>query len=168
MNGPQFNIFNKLKKMNMGEVALGEDGLPIDNNVESFYSNPEYPAHISGLDTNAFYKCNGKRMYFGSGTQSEYEEFLVHLSKISGYNSPEELNEIETPAYFLELIKFSRTEGTIGPVIANKLYKDFRDNFNIAGTYFESIEGGKKYWVHYQNWCAGLYIARESGAIMIV
>lgn len=168
MNGPQFNIFNKLKKMKMEDVALNEDGTPTDSSVESFYSHPEFPAHIAGIDTNSFYKCNGKRMYFGSGTLEEYEEFLNHLVKISGFESLEDIYSLSSTCYFKELIMFSKTEGTIGPFIAKKLYHDFRDNFNIAGTYFEKISDGKKYWMHYQNWCAALYIARDSGAIMVV
>lgn len=167
MIGPMFNIFNNLEKMNMEDVALNEDGNPIDSSVKSFYSNPNYPMHISGLDTNSFYKCYGKKMYFGSGNKVEYEDFLNHLVRISGFNNIEEIINFREPAYFKELINFSKEEGTIGPIISNKLYNDFKDNFNIASCYFEHCVDGHKFWIHYQNWCAGLFIARQNGAILV-
>lgn len=164
---PNFNIYNKLSKMRMEDVALNEDGTPVDLNVETFYSNPEHPAHISGLDTNYYYKCNGKRMMFGCTSLAEYGVFLKHLSIISGFKSTDELNKCSSPAYFKELTNFSMEEGVIGPIIANKLFNDFKDNYNIASCYFEYCPEGDKLWIHYQNWCAGLYIAKEHGAIMI-
>ena len=166
--GPQFSIYNKLKKMDMLEVALSDDGYPIEENVATFYSNPNYPIHISGLDTNSFYKCIGKKMCFTAGDYEEYEEFLMYLSYISGFKTAEDLINFNDPAYFKELVNFSRQEGTIGPIVAKKLFHDFRDNFNIAACYFEHCPNGYKHWIHYQNWCAGLYIAQDDGAIMII
>lgn len=168
MAGPQFNIFNKLKKVNMEEIIFDEDGIPLDKNIEIFRSNDLKPAHISGIEELTYYRCNGKRMYFGSGTDSEYAEFLEHLAKIAGFNSVSELISNNNICFFRELINFNMERGTIGPIISKKLYHDFRDNFNNANQYFNTFDSGRKFWVHYQNWCAGLYVAKEDGAIMVV
>lgn len=165
--GPQFNVFSKLSKMKMEEVRLYEDGTPEEDRVTSFYSNPQFPAHISGLDSNIFYRCNGKKLLFGADTYEEYNEFKNHLAKIVGFNSPEELWKSGNPIFFVELIYFSNCEGTIGPIVCKKLYNDFRDNFSRAEEYFSKIENSKKFWVHYQNWCKALLAASNNGAILI-
>lgn len=166
--GPQFNVFSKLTKMKMSEVRLYEDGTPEESNVTSFYSNPAYPAHIAGLDTTQFYRWGGKKMKFGTSTYEEYFEFKNHLAQIAGFENLEELWGCGQPAFFIELINFSNTEGTIGPIICRKLYNDFKDNYDIAGQYFLRLEDGKKFWVHYQNWCRSLSVARQNGAILII
>lgn len=165
--GPQFNVYSKLAKMRMEEVRLYEDGTPEETRVTSFYSNPEFPAHISGLDSTIFYRCNGKKMKFGAATYDEYCEFKNHLAKITGFASAEELWKTSGPIFFMELINFSNCEGTIGPIISRKLYHDFKDNYDRAEEYFVKLEDGKKFWIHYQNWCKALSVARNNGAILI-
>lgn len=168
--GPQFNVFSKLKKLEMSEVKLFDDGTPEENNVASFYSNPEFPAHITGLDSNLFYRCTGKKMKFGAANYKEYAEFKNHLAIMTGYQSSEEIFKKTGPAFFSELINFSDSEGTIGPIICKKLYNDFKDNYDVADMYFKTIENkedNRKFWIHYQNWCKALFVARHNGAILI-
>ena len=165
--GPQFNVFGKLKKLELSEIKLYEGDKPLEKNVASFYSNPEFPAHISGLDSELFYKCNGKRMLFGAATYIEYGEFKNHLAKIAGFETAEKLWTSGVPTFFLELINFSNSVGTIGPVICQKLYSDSKDNYEIAEKYFINLDNGEKFWMHYQNWCKALHVAKQNGAILI-
>ncbi len=165
--GPQFNVFSKLRKMEMSELSLCEDGTPEEESVTSFFSNPQFPAHISGLDSTIFYRCNGKRMRFGAATYQEYQQFKHHLSRIAGFQNELELIFKGGPIYFVELLNFSDSEGTIGPMICKKLYNDFKDNYDIAEEYFTNLEDGRKFWIHYQNWCKALSVARQNGAILI-
>jgi hypothetical protein len=167
MMGPQFNVYSKLTKMKMEEVRLYPDGTPEEERVTSFYSNPEFPAHISGLDTHAFYRCTGKKTRFGAANYEEYCEFKNHLAKIVGFNNAEDLWLAGGPIFFIELIHFSNYEGTIGPIVCRKLYNDFKDNYDRAEEYFIKLEEGKKFWIHYQNWCKALGMARNNGAILI-
>lgn len=165
--GPQFNVFSKLSKMEMSEVKLFEDGTPEEERIATFFSNPLFPAHISGLDSNMFYRCNGKKMRFGAATYEEYQKFRVHLARVAGFTNELELILKGGPLYFIELLNFSDSEGTIGPMVCKKLYNDFRDNYDIAEEYFKGVEEGGKYWMHYQNWCKALSVARQNGAILI-
>ena len=165
--GPQFNVYSKLAEMKMEEVKLYEDGTPEEERITSFYSNPEYPVHISGLDSTVFYRCNGKKTKFGASNYEEYFEFKDHLAKIVGFNNAEALWKTGGPIFFIELINFSSYEGTIGPIICRKLYNDFRENYDRAEQYFMNLQESTKFWIHYQNWCKALSIARNNGAILI-
>ncbi len=165
--GPRFNVFSKLIKMELSKVNLCEDGTPEENRVSSFLSNPKFPAHMSGLSSDLFYKCSGKKMRFGAGTYEEYSQFKKHLSMVAGFEKIEDLLKSGGPVYFIELINFSNEEGTIGPIICKKLHNDFMDNYNVAEKYFSNLDDHEKFWTHYKNWCKALFVASHNGAIMI-
>lgn len=163
--GLQVIIYSHLEKMELSEVCLCEDGSPSDEKVTSFFSNPLFPNHIGGLDSQEFYKCNGKMLSFNSGSQEEYLDFKSHLAIIAGYKSLEEALKNKT-GFFLELLKFSETEGTIGPIISHKLYLDFCDCEKKAKNYFLTKMNGKQLWDLYLMWHKGLTYAKENGAIL--
>jgi hypothetical protein len=164
--GLQIVVYSKLEKMELEEVCLCEDGSPEDITVTSFFSNPLYPSHIGGLESQDFYKCKGKMLTFNAGEANEYLEFKNHLAIIAGYKSLEHALNTKNPGYFLELLRFSNEEGTIGPIISNKLFLDFNDCLPIARKHLLTKIDGRSYWNLYNNWLAGLTCAKEDGAIL--
>lgn len=144
---------------------MGEDKK--DNLV--FPLNPKFPIYSVGLLPDNQYQCTGKKMKFGTGSQEEFLEFKRHLSYMTGFKNESELIEHTGPVFFQELIKYDAQEGVLGPIICRKLYNDFKDNYDVAKAYFERLDSRyeKKYWVHYQNWCKALFVAKQNGAILI-
>lgn len=154
--------------MDLSDVALCEDGSPVDIQVTSFFSNPLYPAHIVGLDSHGFYKCTGKMLSFAAGTEDEHLEFKKHLAIIAGYdNLDHALASSHNPGFFLEFLNFSNTEGTIGPIVSHKIYMDFCDCELIARKYFLNKMNGKFFWDLYSAWHKGFTYAKENGAILL-
>ena len=164
--GPQFNVFSKLKKINIDAIQAMEE--ESKDNLAIFTPNPKFPIYSSGLLANNYYKCLGKRMKFGTGSYKEYTEFKKHLVYMTGFKNEEEVVAHGGPVFFQELIKYDDKEGVLGPIICRKLYNDFKDNYDVAKVYFERLENTeKKYLVHYQNWCKALFVAKQNGAILI-
>lgn len=166
--GPQIIVYNKLKRLQDSEVALCEDGSPEESNVATFFSNPDFPAHITGLDSTIYYKCTGKMLSFSGGTYEEYGAFKDHLAQIAGFKNAKDVWHKNTMGYFVELINFSDYEGTIGPILCSKLYKDFKDMYQRAEHYFAQIPNSNKFWNCYKNWLKALKYAQQDGAILFI
>lgn len=166
--GLQIVVYSKLEKMELSEVCLCEDGSPKDDKVTSFLSHPLYPMHMSGLDSQEFYKCNGKMLSFSIGSIEEYVEFKRHLAILAGYKSLEAAINSSNLGFFIEMLRFSETEGTIGPIIAKKLYLDFSDCEKNAKKYFLTKINGTQFWLMYQLWHKSLTYAKENGAIILL
>lgn len=161
----QIIIYSQLEKVELSEVCLADDGQPNDEKITSFFSNPLFPNHIHGLNSQEFYKCNGKMLAFDAGSKEEYIEFKKHLAVISGFKNLDEALKSDV-GFFIELLKFSESEGTIGPAIANKLYLDFSDCEQVAKKYLLTKMNGKFYWDLYNRWHKGLTFAKDNGAVL--
>lgn len=133
----------------------------------SFKANPNFPAHLSGIDENKKYVCRGKIISFQSGNHELFLEFKNHLAKIAGFENYEQIWKLKPLGYFVEFIYFTDVQGSIGPIIGSKLYKDFFDNFQNAKKYFETVENGHTFFIFYSNWKKAFYFAKNHGAISI-
>lgn len=166
--GLQIVVYSNLEKMELSEVCLCEDGLPKDDKVTSFLSNPLFPTHMSGLDSQEFYKCKGQMLSFSIGSTQDYIEFKQHLAILAGYKSLDSAIKSKNPGFFIEMLRFSESEGTIGPIIAKKLYLDFSDCESKAKKYFLTKMNGGQFWSIYQLWHKSLTYAKDNGAIILL
>lgn len=133
----------------------------------TFEANPNFPAHLSGIEENKKYICKGGVISFQSGNHELFLEFKNHLSKIAGFDDYEHIWRLKPLGYFVEFIYFTDDKGSIGPIISSKLYKDFSDNFQQAKEYFDKIHNGNTFFALYQNWKKAFYFAKNHGAISI-
>lgn len=125
----------------------------------SLFDNTDFPGRMAGLDPNAIYEAKDS-VGFNAGSYSGYNIWRDQLAKIAGYPSASYVWKSKakyTP--FEELINFSDCEGTIGPIVAAKLAKDFADfdeTASLSGDYF---------YAKYKEWRNAFEMAADNGAV---
>lgn len=158
--GLDITAYGRLVKISEEEIEFGNYGLPINERIKSFFSNPEFPYHISGINPNDFYICKGEKFGFRAGSYAGFNEWKNQLAQLGGYLNRQDVWNRKKMGPFVELINFSDSDGTIGYMIASKLAKDFK-----------SYEGKAKenltpfFYANYQNWKKCCEIAAKGGAI---
>ena len=157
--GLNIKAYGRLKLIPYEEVEFGSYGLPSDDRVRSFFSNPDYPYHIEDIDPEAFYLCRDK-FEFRAGSYAGYNNFRNELAKLAGYDDSLDVWNNKYQGPFVELINFSDCAGTIGFKIASKLLHDFKDfeghaKLNVDPFFYES----------YRNWMRACEMASKAGAI---
>ena len=92
------------------------------------YKHPSFPKQFEGFEEGVY---EGETWGFRAGSYSGYNEFRQYLSLV-GMNAAPETVWGDTKKYlkkpFFEQVNFSDCEGSIGPVVARKLAKDYADN----------------------------------------
>lgn len=120
------------------------------------WSEEHFPGRAEGLDANAVYEYESVFM-FRAGSYSEYNEWRDKLEAFKGEEA------------FQELINFPDNEGVIGPVVAKKLYEDFKKYKCKAISYAnENLEEEDKSWFisKYQEWQIAFEYASANGAVL--
>lgn len=94
------------------------------------------------------------------------DKCVFSVGPCSLYNSwRRKLDSFKGNVAFQELINFSDCEGVIGSVIAEKLYNDFKNNYNEAIEYSKEISD---FWFmeKYDIFMKAFEIAKENGAVV--
>ena len=115
----------------------------------TFTDNPDFPGRSAGVDCAMAYEDEGEHFSFRAGSYSGYNFWRSWLAGLPGRG-----------AAFEELVWFSDCEGTIGPVVAAKLAKDFAAFDAVAKTNGDEYEYAK-----YQDWRAAFEMAADNGAV---
>lgn len=151
---------------------LDSDGRPENYNEEtSFYANPDFPGRMEGIEENTVYRYVDAHG-FRAGSYGGYNGWRNELAKLAGYpvGAYREFGRAyesyaagawkASEGPFYELINFSDCEGTIGPVVAAKLAKDF------AEFQAKADEHPEDYFRHkYNEWRKAFEMAADNGAV---
>jgi hypothetical protein len=121
------------------------------------YINPDFPGREEGVESGAVYEYEGS-WSFRAGSYSGHGQFRMSLCRMMGYGkflrfvrSPE--REVEGPKRpFEELINFSDCEGTLGPVVAARLAKDFADHEERAKEFAGGLHHDAYFLERYADW----------------
>lgn len=176
--GLDITAFRKVKKV---EVALDEDGHPIDEAV--------YDSHVmawvngrrgqnDGIEHKAFYSYE-EEFGFRAGSYSGYNEWRDALARFAGYEQTEYESRFRglvksyaaacwdglTQGPFAELIDFSDAEGVIGPVTSAKLAKDFAEREERARTFVAWPDDDGWFFSQYLKWKLAFEMASDGGMV---
>ena len=176
--GLYISAYRKLTKL---DVLFNEDGEPVDPTtrepVEDYYkvwANPDFPGRADGLEDRACYSYADAEHVF-SRSYGGYNRWRETLAKLAGY--PLDYREmygvreashaaaawngkVQAGSHFWELVNFADNEGTIGPVVAAKLLRDFAEFDERA----KAIEADR----FYEGYCdmrRGIELAADGGAL---
>lgn len=153
-------------------AALDEDGNPADyKNFVSIsdhmlaWTEKEWPGRTAGL-TPGVYSFAGS-FAFRAGSYSGYNDWrdqLAIMARGIGASRVWKLEGDRGP--FAELINFADNEGTIGPVVAAKLAKDFADFQGKAGVWLDA-RADMTAWFRqsYANWRKAFEMAADGGCV---
>jgi hypothetical protein len=160
--------------------ATGED-LGYDSYVR-FWDNKDFPGRIEGVDPDVVYSYS-QYFSFRAGSYGGYNVWRDALAELAGYPATEyetsykgrqkscaaacwdvEGGNLKGP--FSELINFSDAEGTIGPVVAAKLAKDFEVFLPIAQEKWEGNADFHHYYQRYLDWKHAFELAADNGAVV--
>jgi len=137
---------------------LDEDGELLNYDTEwkpgasMEWSEKYFPGRGEGIEPNKVYSWD---------VAYEFE-----AGSYSGYNWwREKLKEFAEGDQFKELIDFADNEGVIGFVVAEKLYKDFKENRNRAKEYSKTLDDGEYWFSKYLKWEEAFEKAKEHGAV---
>ncbi len=127
--------------------------------------NPNFPGRDVGL-IGEWFEYRGEaesRHSFRAGSYSGYNKWRDWLAKLAGYGHSAGA-WTATSGPFFELIDFSDSEGTIGPVVSAKLAKDFAewDERAKADARKEKFEW---FYVLYCDWRLAFEMAADGGAV---
>lgn len=135
--GLDITAYSGLKEVGPQTAEHRENGNP--DGTTTFWDNPDFPGRIDGVKEKTLYSYDEEEHVFGRsyGTYGAWREWLAQLSgyPLTEYEGPLGRPEKAHAAAcwhgatgpFSELINFADNEGTIGPVVAAKLAKDFAE-----------------------------------------
>ncbi len=176
--GLDISAYRKLSKR---EALFDADGEPVDAKTgEPFddyyrvYANPDFPGREQGLEHRAIYIYEEVEHVF-SRSYGGYNRWREELAQLAGYPLSERTmwgvreechaaslwNGDVTEGPFYELINFADNEGTIGPVVAAKLLRDFVEWDERA----RLLVGDPYFYEGYAEMRRGLEIAADGGAL---
>ena len=160
--GLQITAYSRLEKVRDEDVELGEYHQPIDKRIVTFFNNPDFPYHIADIVFGDFYITKGEQYSFRAGSYSGYSDWRNWLARVAGYQDANEVWSKKQLGAFVELINFSDCEGTIGPIIAAKLAKDFKEYEEKAKAIKDQLPFALE---RYYDWKKCCEIAAKKGAI---
>lgn len=146
--------YKKLKKIELNNISDEE----LENRFDLFHpggsmmgSEEYWPESGYPLEADAYYSFDDE-FSFRAGSYSYYNKWRDDLELFKG------------DCAFQELINFSDCEGVIGALVAEKLYYDFKDNYEEAVKYSENLSES---WLEkYKDWMHALEFAKDNGAIL--
>lgn len=174
--GLDITAYRKLTKI---DAVFDADGEPLDPNtrepIENYfkpYANPSFPGREEGLTDRAVYAYADAEHVFSRGYGS-YNRWREALAKLAGYPLTEYVGAFKqresahaaacwegATGPFSELINFADNEGTIGPVVAAKLARDFAEFDEHAQSVSEPY-----FYEGYGDMRRGLELAADGGAL---
>lgn len=129
-----------------GEPMPSDDGDPLVP-----YRNPDFPYQFEGLYERKYSAHDSFAFCAGSyGGYGEWRRRLASLVGIGDLDAWWSTNSGRGDP-FAELIMFSDCEGSIGPVVCEKLAKDF-ERFNVAAAQMDSDCHGSYFLQRYDDW----------------
>lgn len=147
---------------NVENPALDSDGYPVADNqwkaTSVDFTERNFPGRTAGIENGAVYEYKDS-FGFRAGSYGGYNEWRNDLAKLAGYGGADDCWNNHTSGPFYELINFYDNEGTIGPVIAAKLAKDFSEHHEMA-----AIVGGF-FFKSYCDWQKAFKMAADNGAV---
>jgi hypothetical protein len=133
-----------------------------DNQVW-LWSNPAFPGREEGAPT-GLYQFETHRKHFSIGYGS-YMHWRTSLASMVGYD-PKPYWDCKLPEDdskpFMKLIFFSDCEGTIGPVVAAQLAREFDEYAGKAETW---AGVGATFYTFYCNMREAMHMASDGGAV---
>jgi len=140
---------------------MDADGYPTDESVQRApFLNSAFPGREEGARELPF-KVLGSELDFRAGSYGGYNRWRAGLAEFANTFTEEELKRRAcSPNPFQELIQFSDCEGTIGPVVSEKLYRDFLAHEQAAKDLFDE-------WAFhsYRNWMEAFRLASNGGLV---
>lgn len=124
------------RQLRLVENPALEDGDPVDPNHWKPYINPGFPGRAEGIAEGAVYEFS-ECMGFSAGSYFTYSFWRNELARRAGYPADPAQRESHrhsggawqaSGGPFFELINFSDCEGTIGPIVAAKIARDFAEH----------------------------------------
>jgi len=176
--GLDITAYRKLTKL---DAVFDADGDPINPETREaldydlkVYANFDFPGREDGLEDRAVYSAEDS-MGFRAGSYGGYNAWREELAKLAGYpltdytiyGRTERRHDAGAWAAsagpFWELINFSDCEGIIGPVVSEKLAKDFAEFDERAKAHAAS----RNDWFYplYQTWRQAFDMAADGGAV---
>ena len=147
------------------------------------YIDSNFPRQGEGLPDSEVVQSHGEGHSFRAGSYSGYNEWRNDLALAAGYEGgAEEVwsrgdgGEYGIP--FEELINFPDNEGVIGPVVSEKLYKDFVDQeekivknidewyLKIHPTKAYNSDDFKWFMSKYNDWKEAFRLASDNGMVI--
>lgn len=107
------------------------------------------------------YSYQGSEFSFRAGSYGGYNEWRFDLACMMG-KTPEGIWADPLPGPFMELINFSDCDGTIGPAVSKKLYKDFKKYLERAR---HLKDDGGYFFSRYKHWMKAFKIASDAGCV---
>jgi len=142
------------------------DDYDYDTHVR-FWSNSDFPKHIGEkLKERTLYTFQ-HRLGFRAGSYSGYNQWREGLAKLIGTTCGR-LWDNPQPGPFVELLNFSDCEGTIGPELCAKLYRDFVDHKDKAEKHepYGADTEANAWWVeNYNHWLHAFEMGMQDGAV---
>lgn len=147
-------------------LRQAKQGVQLSRNMDCFAPRGE------GLDLDAVYEY-ADTFGFRAGSYSGYNDWREQLAKLAGYPAAPHKDYdgkiVQRHAQgawdalagpFWELINFADNEGTIGPVLAKKLARDFAMFENDA-----DATGDAWFIARYADWKRAFEMASDGGAV---
>ncbi len=150
--------------------APGADAEKDWERYRQFHDNHDFPGRCEGLDVSVPHMLpamtDANMLSFRAGSYGGYNAWRDILAKLAGYGSARGAWEASDAGRnngpFWELINFSDCEGTIGPVVAAKLARDFAEWEDRA----RAANSGDDYWMKlYALWRRAFELAADGGAV---
>ena len=156
--GLDISAYRKLEKV---RDFTSEDEDYYAEGLVHVYPNNDFPGRFDGLDEKALYKP-GESFGFRAGSYGVYNAWREWLARLVG-TTPNEAWAGFYHGPFAELINFSDCEGTIGPVVAAKLAKDFAEWDDRA----KGSAPADRAWNYevYKDWRKAMEMAADNGAV---
>lgn len=154
--GLDITAYKNLKKVD--NPVLDDEGYPVNWESEWLpgssmdWSEEHFPGRAEGIDSKAVYTYEDS-FDFRAGSYGRYGLWRDRLCDLSDGKS------------FVELTWFADNEGVIGYVVAEKLYKDFVDNYEKAKAYSQTFEDGEYWFKKYETWMQAFEYAKDHGAV---
>lgn len=143
--------------------VLDSDGNPSDwgTHFKSHITGEQekhWPGRADGVEKDTVYTF-AESFGFRAGSYSGYNRWRDQLAKVAGHASAAEAWASDHSGPFMELVNFSDCEGTIGPVVAAKLVKDF-------SAFKDAAQREDEYFFQkYCDWEKAFKMAADNGAV---
>lgn len=169
--GLDISAFSKL--VEAPDAKRDEDGFLEDwEQYREFNDDQDFPGRLNGLKPGVAYRLTGENIDFRAGSYSSYNAWRNQLAQLAGYPLTKSAGpDGETEGYdagawsssegpFFEQIKFTDSDGSIGPIVSAKLANDYAQ-------YSEKAEQvGGIFWVLYEEWQRAFTLASDDGVVV--
>lgn len=155
-------------KLTPAPEVVVEDGYAMEENcwhagAETIkWTEDNWPGRTAGIESGATYRASDT-FGFSAGSYGGYNRWREQLAQLAGFISPRSVWDKETKeGPFVEQINFADNEGVIGPIVAAKLAKDYREFYDRA----LAIRADREWFVtKYHEWMRAFELAADGGAV---